>query len=502
MRTDDSAPRAGTGMHPAFPIALYLSAIVVGIFLLRVLGQPWDTNFKVTFPDSYSYLEVAARGPFRPFDERPIVYPTYLWLMGRSTPIAVVVQTCAYAGAFLALCMTAWRVLQSRFAAVVAVVLFVAVAIQPNFAMWNQQILSESMGITLAVASICAWWAFCDHPSPRGVVWAYLWTLLWMGVRDSHIVPTLLIIIPTAVISALVWRGIDPNIRKRLIVGAVVTVGISGWFYVAQDVSNRNQYPFHNNIGVRVLADEELKEYFVEGGMPLNETLEGREGHFSWDDGEVFLQDPELEEYRDWADGPGARRFLLSLGLKFPTWYDKLMDELPNTFSDDLGAYDTYGVADRLPQASPTLTIPLPMENDFEIQLGGPRSMPGLAWWTVLAGLGIAAALLSAIMLRARGAVVLFAAAGLVSAFVELYASYVGDSLEVSRHLVGPLSRLAVMLAICVVIGIDGIQRTMQREPAAAVAEPEEHEPEDDDRFVAVGPAPAEGAHAESESDD
>jgi hypothetical protein len=56
---------------------------------------------------------------------------------------------------------------------------------------------------------------------------------------------------------------------------------------------------------------------------------------------------------------------------------------------------------------------------------------------------------------RRRRIVALFGAVGLVSAMVDIYVSYVGDAIEVNRHLVGPLARLAVMTIICVVLGIE-----------------------------------------------
>jgi len=271
----DSVRRAGTGRQAAF----HLSALAAGAFLVRVLGEPWDTGFKITFPDSFSYLEVAGRGPFRPFDERPVAYPTFLWLTVRSVHVAVVVQTMAYAAAFLALGAVALRTLQSRVAAIAAVVLIGSIAVHARFALWNQQILSESLGMTFATASLAAWWIFCSGPTPRRAVWAWLWTIAWMCVRDSHTVPILTVIVPVAVAAALLWRGIDPAVRRRLLGGAAVTVVLGGWIYVAQDSSNRNQYPFHNNIGVRILPDDEMTQWFVDGGMPLNDTLRGREGH-------------------------------------------------------------------------------------------------------------------------------------------------------------------------------------------------------------------------------
>ncbi|MGQ0680245.1 MAG: hypothetical protein ACT4OM_11450 [Actinomycetota bacterium] len=419
----------------------YLSAAAAAFMMIRLLAEPWRTGFVPTYPDSFSYLEVAARGIFRPFDERPVVYPTFLWLMGGSVHLAVVVQSMVYVGAFLGLMAAARTALSSRVAAALAIVLFGALAVQPRFALWNLQILTESLAISLAIASISAWWLLASGPTPRRAVWAWFWTILWLCIRDAHVMPVLLAIVPTSVLVALFWKGVDRQLRVRLLGGALVTVAICGWIYVAQDVSNRNQYPFHNNIGVRILADKQMTEYFVQAGMPLDEALRGREGHFSWDDNEAFLRGPELEEYRRWAEGPGGRRFLLSLVVKAPYWINRMTNELPNTLADDLRAYDTFKVADRLPSRIP-------------FKLGGPQSVPALVAWTVVSLAGLILAGLASKQRRHWAPVVVFAAAGLGSAFIELYCSYAGDSLEVPRHLVGPSMRLNVMMGICLAVGV------------------------------------------------
>jgi hypothetical protein len=63
-----------------------------------------------------------------------------------------------------------------------------------------------------------------------------------------------------------------------------------------------------------------------------------------------------------------------------------------------------------------------------------------------------ACALLAALRRRALG---LFAGFLLIPAWIDLYLSYAGDAVEVSRHLVGPLSRLSVAIVVVIAIGID-----------------------------------------------
>jgi hypothetical protein len=43
----------------------------------------------------------------------------------------------------------------------------------------------------------------------------------------------------------------------------------------------------------------------------------------------------------------------------------------------------------------------------------------------------------------------------LVSAIVDIWSSYVGDPMEVNRHLVGPLVRLNVTAVVAIALGAD-----------------------------------------------
>ncbi|HRE01977.1 MAG TPA: hypothetical protein PLV68_11810, partial [Ilumatobacteraceae bacterium] len=48
-------------------------------------------------------------------------------------------------------------------------------------------------------------------------------------------------------------------------------------------------------------------------------------------------------------------------------------------------------------------------------------------------------------------------ALGLASAFVDLYLAYVGDSVEVLRHTVGPQARLSLLMVVSVGVGADTV---------------------------------------------
>jgi hypothetical protein len=450
---------ARTGRH----LGVTLAAVVVAFFLVRLLGQPWP-HYPPTYPDSFSYLGVARRGPLHGlffFDERPIGYPLLLWSVGRSPTLTVVAQTGIYVAAFWVLCRVVFAEMRSRVIGVVAVTFIAAIAIEPRNSLWNTLILSESLSTSLGILSIAAWWRAAARPSKRTVTWAWIAAGAWILVRDTNVLPTVLVLLPVAVACAWASPRADRALRRRLVGGALAILVVCGYVYFAQAVSHRTQYSVHNVVGMRVLPDAGLTSWFAAGGMPLDDALRGRISRNAWDDGEAFLRAPELARYRAWARGAGGRRLLLSMVVRSPDWWKRLHHDLPGILGDDNRAYDSYGVFARFPHH-----VPPP--------LGTPRTNAGL-WAELLlaaAGLGLAAAdprrrLLAGVV-----------AAGLCSAIVDIWCSYVGDPMEVNRHMVGPLSRLSVLVIVGVALGADATRARLHRAPiprgAVAPAEPRE----------------------------
>jgi hypothetical protein len=428
-------------------VALYASAVAVALFCVRLLGEPWSSHFPPKFPDAFNpgrndtYYAVSQLSPFRPSfytSPRPIVYPAFVWLLARDSAIIVVAQTAVYCAAVGALCATAWRYLQTRLVAVLAIVGFVLIAVEARFAMWATQILSESLGISLAILAIAAWWRLAADPTPRRAVWPWVWTIAWLLERDAHTIPVAVVVVPIAVTAAFLARDLAEDVKRRLLSGALIALVACAYVYVAQKSSGRNRYSLQNTVGIRVLPDPSLRQWFVDGGMPVNDALLSRQGKSAFDDNRQFDTDPQLARFRKWADGPGNRRMLESLVLRAPDWYRMLDRQAPSIFADDFAVYDNYGVLNRLPRRPP-------------VHVAGPDSRKAAIVWIGLAVVALGGALALA---RRRGPLI-FAAGGLAVALVDIYSSFAGDPLEIDRHLVGPLNRLSVMLVITVAIAAD-----------------------------------------------
>ena len=417
-----------------------IAALGLMIFMVRVLGAGWPKRFAIFFPDSFSFKDAAKLTPFSPAfyaAERPIAFPMLLFVLGRSTVLTVVVQTLLYGLAYIVVAIAAWRILSQRAAAIVCAFLLITIGLEPRFALWNTHILSESIGMTLAILSVVGWWRFSARPTQARLHWAGALTTAWLCARDSNVPPWVAVGVPALLISSFWWRTAGPRLRRALrywgVASLLVCIGIG----LAQAANGRDRYATLNNVGTRVLPNPEITHWFVDEGMPLDAALLKRTGSNSFDNNWDMLRSPDLQKFRDWADGSGQRVMLVSYVRFAPHWINSLYADLPVLLRSDEAGYDAFGVAARLADATPA-------------QINGPTTRTGLLVWTVIASLGLIGA-----SMRKRGLQAAILGMLLASSFVDLYLAYIGDSVEVQRHMVGPLSRMALVMVICFGVGLD-----------------------------------------------
>jgi hypothetical protein len=225
----------------------------------------------------------------------------------------------------------------------------------------------------------------------------------------------------------------------------------AGYSFVSEKASHRAMLSFHHVVGVRILPDKELTSFFVKHGMPLDDALRTRTGKSGLEDGFWRNKEPRFAKYRAWASGSGRTWLVLSMVLEAPHYRDLMYKDLPSLLKADLSYYDTQGTYKRLPHTMP-------------LQLGGPTTRKGLTVWT-LWGLGALAAIAWATSRRKRGyGVLVFAATALFIPYFEMYFTWVGDPIEMPRHMIGALSRMSVILVIVVAIAADMVVSSLRED--------------------------------------
>ncbi|MEI7506496.1 MAG: hypothetical protein WCK23_06705, partial [Actinomycetes bacterium] len=423
------------------------------LYLVRVLGPGWKKGFPSFFPDSASYLKVAKLGPFSPsfwFTERPVGVPLMLWLSAFNSRAFVLIQTTLFAVSVAFLCHTILRIMKVRPLAWLTCAAIAAVAIQPKFGVWNLEVLSESLGMSLSIIALTCWLRASQAFTAARIWTATLATVAWMLIRDSHGIPVMVLAIGLAVIA---WRIGDKDIRSTLLKCLGVMLLAFSYISVSQAVSNRNQYPLMNNVGLRILPDQEMTNNFVDRGMPTNETLLGRSGHNTWDDGEVFLQSADLAEFRNWVNSSGQTDQLVSLAIDAPFWIDVMQKELPVSLAYDFHDYDRFQTLQRLP--AKTL--------GFE----SPSTTNGLLLWLITA----IASILALFYFPKTRKLAVFSTISLSAFLIEMYASIAGDAVEVQRHLIGPFLRIFLIVILATALAVEMIYLSFKNQKTSVVVE-------------------------------
>lgn len=437
------------------PVVLTFGVLM---YVLRVVGAVWRSDLAPFFPDSFSYVAVAQRGPFDAdfwFGERPVGTPLVLWLCGNDVRLFVLVQTLIYAVGVALLCATLLRIIHHRAIGWITVSFVAAVACQPRFGIWHLEVLSESLGLGLGFASLALWLRAVDRPQRGAVIAAVTTTSLWAATRDSHALVAGVVVVGILVAarrcSAETRQSHDlaRTLRRSAAALTLVIVYVIG----AQAASERNQYPLFNNIGLRILPDEGMTESFAGRGMPLDDAVRSRVGADTWDDDAAFLRSPDLADLRTWVRGSGQWVQMSSLVVDADFWLHTTADVLPASLAHRFGDYDRFGVRERLP--------------DRLFWFEGVRTSAAFGTLAALSG----AALVALARLSRRRAAVFGLAA--VACGIDIYVSATTDAVEVLRHLVGPNLRFQVVGLALLGMATDAVvgRVAMGRSPRRPVTE-------------------------------
>lgn len=398
------------------------------LFVVRILAPQWTAGFDPQFPDSWSYIDAARPGPFSLdfwFGQRPPGMSALVWLTGSSPRLFVLVQTLLYAASFVLFADRLLKSASSRLVGWLLAAVVLAIAAQPRFAMWNGEILSESLSVSLGLLAILAWWNVVERTGRVAV--ATIVTVVWLMVRDVNVVPVAVLGIVLVVMGATKLEAARARAFGR---SGVILLVLVTYSFASQNISDRNQYGLMNNIGLRVLQDSTVTDRFESMGLPLSNELKHQTGKDAWvADGMMYS--PRLASFRDWVHGPGQSVFARSLVLDAQFWFGHFTRSVDNALRYQFEVYDTHTV-------SPRLLDPIPL-------LGGPRSDAQAALMLVLV-VGVAVALIRG--RRHAEALFLLVLSGVV--LTETIASALGDGLEVQRHLVGALSRVVLLPAVAV----------------------------------------------------
>jgi hypothetical protein len=262
-----AAPRADRRPIPAPAVGLAVALVVGSLHRWARNGAP-----PLVWNDTADYVassKTALWSLDRWAGARPPLMPLLLSVAGGSFERFASYQTW--------LAALSWGVLGAAVAAalgtsprrVVAAVVVVVVAVPWPVAMWDQEVLTESLALSGLALVVAAGVRFAEGATPwriAGLVAACGW---WLAVRDSHVVPVACLAVALAVAA---WRGwLRP--RPEALATACLLLALAVLVVGAADAGGRDKLPLEHVYAVRVLPYPNRVSWFADHGMPDGPAL-------------------------------------------------------------------------------------------------------------------------------------------------------------------------------------------------------------------------------------
>lgn len=338
------------------------------VFTLARIASVWGRPVK-RFGDTTGYLDLDLTGSATRFWPVPLVYSIV-----HDDMLRVGVQVTLSIAAWLYLAWAVNRVvLRLPLAAPVCVLLLGAT---PQAARWDLTILSESIGLSIAVATFATWLLAWQRRTP-GWTYAAAGASVVFGATRPPQVPVLVAITVAAGITALRHRD-DVVLRRAT---AVLIVGCA-WGAVQlannQNVSTLNLYSVMSD---RVILNAERRDWFIGHGMPWKDSYDDSNGYANRND-----LPADLIAYLDLPAEQQPPALMLNGGFEFARWaksdgwptYARFLISHPlDTLADPAARFDPMlNPADRdLLPLSPRPALPRALFGYWQAWLAGALAL-------------------------------------------------------------------------------------------------------------------------------
>jgi hypothetical protein len=165
--------------------------------------------------------------------------------------------------------------------------------LSPLVAVWPNQILTESLAVPAVVLLVAACIATDARPGALVFVAACCGLMIWS--RDSMIYFICLFL---GLLAPSIWRSARFQSPRFWFGSLLVVLTLAGTIWCATLLPARDLCGrvLANVIQIRMLPDQEAKEYFARRGLPLTEVVLARAGYPGWVDNKWFMSDSDLQD--------------------------------------------------------------------------------------------------------------------------------------------------------------------------------------------------------------
>ena len=259
------------------------------------------------FGDTPDYFRVASQPLFSSsfwVADRAPVTPLFFKILHNDPILIFKTQVWLSIIAWMIFAFSMTSILQSLVLKFLAFVAVLGFSLTYPIILWDPLILSDSISLSLLALFLAACiWLIRDWIWYNVTLLAVLGVLLVLA-RDSYAYLLLL-----AGLALLLLIFLIPH-RLRVMLVSIMFLGIFVLSSALATGGNRWYVPFLMTMGLRILPDSDYLNYFREQGMPVSDALMERSGKPLHTDDLAFLNDPRLEEFRQWAERNGRTAYI------------------------------------------------------------------------------------------------------------------------------------------------------------------------------------------------
>jgi hypothetical protein len=244
--------------------------VIVGVYVaLRIATF---AGVGVTrFPDSQSWLDLDFAGEGIRLWTVPLMFKVL-----PSDTLREIGQAALSALCWIGLATVVARTIEHHRLKPIAFGVVLVPSLVPLVTNWDSVILGESIGASLTVGLIAAWWAFVQWPTRATTVVVSIVSMLWAFCRHVDVVMTIPIFV-IVLISLFVARR-DRGRRLAVLIVLAVTL--------AWGLPTLGKNPFNEDevlitiVSERILTSPERTAWFADHGMPHGHDVRALAGSF------------------------------------------------------------------------------------------------------------------------------------------------------------------------------------------------------------------------------
>ncbi|MBI5056283.1 MAG: hypothetical protein HZB61_06700 [Nitrospirae bacterium] len=299
--------------NPKRRFLYFLSLSIIGVYIYLQVSHFLKVPEPQQYPDSLEYMEAASSSIFSVQfwgGLKPPLVPLVYKIFHSNVEAITFIQLIFSIFSWIFLAYVVAKTLNNTLLLPLAYILILGFSVSSGISMWNRAILSESFSLSILACFIGIWILFIQKITLTRVIMLMAISTMFAFVRSANGFMLLMI---CGILALVIFLNRRLNQRHYFI---IISITFFILFLASNAISNTNNrwtIYFLNVVSKRILPDQELRTYFENHGMPVNESLMARAGRWSHEDDFAYYKDPKLEQFRNWLYSHGKSTYSLYL---------------------------------------------------------------------------------------------------------------------------------------------------------------------------------------------